>query len=159
MAGRARAVPALDRLVHLASFLLVSHPTPVRDAIAHFRDKLDRDPLWLEDAAFGESEGRPFAAVKQALAQYVGGKATEIGLTPNTTTALAMVYHGLRIRANQEIVTKRLSAQRIRTSHSPYKVSYARVATGVMNIPGEIDQYSARFGRWPDEAAVGRRSV
>ena len=58
---------------HLASFLLVSHPKPVADAIERFRRKLDADPGWIEQAAFSDSEGRPFAAVKRALADYVGG--------------------------------------------------------------------------------------
>jgi selenocysteine lyase/cysteine desulfurase len=39
-----------------------------------------------------------------------------------------------------EEVTRRLLAKRIRTSSSPYKVSYARVAAGVMNFPEEIDR-------------------
>jgi selenocysteine lyase/cysteine desulfurase len=43
--------------------------------------------------------------VKQALADYVGGKPDEICLTSNATQALAMAYHGLRIRADQEILT------------------------------------------------------
>lgn len=37
-------------------------------------------------------------------------------------------------------VTRRLEAKSIRTSSSPYKVSYARVAAGVMNLPEEIDR-------------------
>jgi isopenicillin-N epimerase len=90
---------------HFASFLLASHPKPVADAITAFRDKIDRDPLWIEAAAFSDTEGRPFATVKQSLARYVGGQPTEICLTSNTTTALAMAYHGLRVRSNQEILT------------------------------------------------------
>jgi isopenicillin-N epimerase len=90
---------------HLASFLLVSHPKPVADAIERFRGKLDADPVWLEDAAFSDSEGRPFVAVKRALADYAGGSPQEICLTSNTTGALAMAYHGLRIREGQEILT------------------------------------------------------
>src|SRR6185295_14259904 len=52
-----------------------------------------------------DSEGRPLQATKRALAEYVGGKPDEICLTSNTTTALAVAYHGLRIRADQEILT------------------------------------------------------
>lgn len=91
--------------VHLASFLFVSHPRPVAEAIEQFRRRIDADPLWIEDAAFSDAEGRPFAAIKTALADYVGGKPEEICLTSNTTSALAMAYHGLRLRAGQEIVT------------------------------------------------------
>jgi selenocysteine lyase/cysteine desulfurase len=97
--------PLTKAWTHFASFLLVSHPKPVADAIENFRQKIDNDPLWIEAAAFSDSEGRPYAAVKRALAEYVGGLPEEICLTSNTTTALAMAYHGLRIRQNQEIVT------------------------------------------------------
>jgi len=33
----------------------------------------------------------------------------------------------------------KLSAKNIRTNSSPYRVSYARVAAGVMNFPEELD--------------------
>ena len=113
---------ATDKM-HFASFLFVSQPAPVAAAIEKFRRKLDADPTWIEDIAFGDSEGRPFQDVKKALAGYVGGEPEEICLTSNTTGALAMAYHGLAIRADQEIVTTehdhyshhesiRLSAQR-----------------------------------------------
>jgi selenocysteine lyase/cysteine desulfurase len=38
-----------------------------------------------------------------------------------------------------EAVAARLSERRIRTSSSPYKVSYARVGAGIVNFPEEID--------------------
>lgn len=97
--------PLAKDWTHLASFLLVSHPTPVAEAIEHFRKKIDADAGWIEEAAFSESEGRPFSAVKRALADYTGGTPEEFCLTSNTTTALAMAYHGLRIRQNQEVLT------------------------------------------------------
>src|SRR4029453_7481713 len=73
---------------HLAMFLLVSHPKPVAEAIDTFRRKIDADPLWLEAAAFEDIEGRPFHAIKTALAGYVGGTPDDICLTSNTTGAL-----------------------------------------------------------------------
>jgi selenocysteine lyase/cysteine desulfurase len=97
--------PLSPEWVHLASFLFVSHPRPVAEAIDRFRQKIDADPLWIEEAAFSDAEGRPFAAIKKELAEYLGGKPEEICLTSNTTTALAMAYQGLRIRGNQEILT------------------------------------------------------
>src|SRR5687768_12501662 len=39
-----------------------------------------------------------------------------------------------------EAVTQRLTARKFRTTSSPYKTSYARVATGVMNTPAEIER-------------------
>ena len=124
--------PAVRRLftlapdwTHLASFLIASHPKPVSEAIDHFRRKLDADPAWLEQAAFSDAEGRPFSAIKKALAGYVGGDPQEICLTSNTTGGLAMTYHGLRIRADQEIVT---------TEHDHYahheSIRYAAARSG-----------------------------
>src|SRR5438552_8603731 len=88
--------PLASDWTHLASFLLVSHPKPVAEAIERFRRKIDADAGWIEQAAFSDSEGRPWRAVKRALAGYVGGTPQELCLTSNTTTALAMACHGLR---------------------------------------------------------------
>jgi selenocysteine lyase/cysteine desulfurase len=104
-----RAVRALfplsPDLVHMATFLFVSHPKPVAEAIDFYRKKIDADTTWIEQAAFDDSEGHPFTAMKKALADYVGGLPNEICLTSNTTQALAMAYHGLRIKSSQEILT------------------------------------------------------
>ena len=117
--------------MHLASFLLVSHPKPVTEAIAHFRQKIDLDPLWIEAAAFSDTEGRPFAAIKHALADYVGGQPAEICLTSNTTTALAMAYHGLRIRTNQEILTTEHDHY---SHHESIRFAAARSGCGVRYV-------------------------
>jgi isopenicillin-N epimerase len=97
--------PLASDWVHLASFLFVSHPKPVAASIEYFRRKLDADPVWIELAVLSDSEGRPYEAVKRSLAEYIGGKPLEICMTSNTTGALAMAYHGLRIRGDQEIIT------------------------------------------------------
>ena len=97
--------PLAPDWTHLSAFLFVSHPKPVAESIDYFRKKLDSDVVWLELAVLTDAEGRPYEAVKRALAEYVGGKPAEICMTSNTTGALAMAYHGLRIRADQEILT------------------------------------------------------
>ncbi len=97
--------PLRSDWTHLASFLFVSHPRPVAEAIETFRAKIDADPPWIEAAAYTDSEGRPFRAIKAALAQYLGGKPEELCLTSNTTTALALAWNGLRIRADHNILT------------------------------------------------------
>ncbi len=91
--------------IHLASFFLVSHPRSVRASIERYRDQLDENPLWLEEALFEPGGVNPIVAVKEALAGYLGGAAAEIALTPNTTTGLALLYNGLVIRRDQEILT------------------------------------------------------
>lgn len=97
--------PLSRDLTHLAAFLFTSHPRPVADAIEMYRRKIDADPTWIDAAAFDDAEGHPFSAMKEAVANYLGGKPEEICVTSNTTQALAMAYHGLRIRPNQEILT------------------------------------------------------
>src|SRR5439155_3909034 len=124
--------PLAPDWTHLSSFLFVSHPKPVAEAIDHFRRKLDSDAMWIEIAAFTDAEGRPFAAVKRALAEYTGGMPAEIAFTSNTTTALAMAYHGLRIRADQEIVTTEHDHY---SHHESIRYAAARSGCGVRYIP------------------------
>jgi isopenicillin-N epimerase len=118
--------------IHLASYIFVSHPKPVADAIELYRRELDADPLWIEAAAFSESEGKPFAAAKKALADYVGGTPDEICFTSNTTQALAMAYHGLRIRGSQEILTTEHDHY---SHHESVRYAAARSGCGVRYIP------------------------
>jgi selenocysteine lyase/cysteine desulfurase len=120
--------PLSRDLVHLGAFLFVSHPKPVADAIETYRKKIDADPLWIEAAAFDDAEGHPFTAMKKAVADYVGGKPEEICLTSNTTQALAMAYHGLRIRPNQEILT---TAHDHYSHHESIRFAAARSGCGV----------------------------
>lgn len=101
-----RALFDLDPgFIHLASFFLVSHPKPVREAIDEFRRRLDADPTWLEEAMFAEGHPHLQDRVRAAIAAYVGGRSDEIALVPNTTTGLALVYNGLRLKPGQEILT------------------------------------------------------
>jgi selenocysteine lyase/cysteine desulfurase len=153
--------PLAPDWTHLSSFLFVSHPKPVAAAIDHFRKKLDSDAFWIEIAAFTDGAGRPFVAVKRALAEYIGGSPAEIALTVNTTTALAMAYQGLRIRGDQEIVT---------TEHDHYShhesIRYAAAHSGcrvryipLFDTPAAADagQIAERVGRaiTPKTRAVG----
>jgi selenocysteine lyase/cysteine desulfurase len=146
---------------HLSSFLFVSHPKPVADAIDYFRRKLDSDPMWIEIAAFTDAEGRPFTAVKRALAEYTGGTPAEIAFTSNTTTGLAMVYHGLRIRGDQEILTTEHDHY---SHHESIRYAAARSGCGVRFIAlfdqpatARADQIVDRIARAikPNTRAVG----
>lgn len=87
--------------IHLSSFFLVSHPRPVRDAIEKHRKAIDENPFEYVEASFFSMPGR----IQKAVAEYVGGKPEEIALTNSTTMGLAFVYHGLPIKAGQEILT------------------------------------------------------
>jgi selenocysteine lyase/cysteine desulfurase len=135
--------PLATDWIHLASFLLVSHPKPVADAIERFRRQIDADPAWLEQAAFSDTEGRPFEAIKRSLAEYIGGQPNEICLTSNTTSALAVAYHGLRIRRDQRILTTEHDHY---SQHESIRYAAARSGCGV--------DYVALYDR-PAEATAG----
>jgi len=117
--------PLSAEWTHLASFLLASTPKPVADAIAQFRQRLDVDPGWLEDIVALEGERKPYTDIKRAMAYYLGDTPQNICMTSNTTTALAMAYQGLRIRADQHVLT---------TEHDHYShhesIRYAAMRSG-----------------------------
>ena len=88
-------------LIHLAGFFLASHPGPVREAIERHRAGLDADPIgyWFAHEKTQE------AAVLKAAAGYLGVSPTEIALTDSTTMGLGLLYGGLALKADQEILT------------------------------------------------------
>lgn len=93
--------PLSRDLIHLAGFFLASHPTPVREAIDRHRAGLDADPIgyWFAH------ETKQEAAVLQAAAAYLGVDPTEIALTDSTTMGLGLLYGGLTLSPEQEILT------------------------------------------------------
>jgi selenocysteine lyase/cysteine desulfurase len=92
----------LDRSwLHFGSFLLVSHPAPVRAAVERFRRELDRNPaLAVEEGLFARAD-----AVRSAAAAYLGGSAAEVAQTDSTTMGLAFAYAGLDLAVGDEILT------------------------------------------------------
>jgi selenocysteine lyase/cysteine desulfurase len=93
--------PLSRDLIHLAGFFLASHPMPVREAIERHRAGLDADPIgyWFTHEKTQE------AAVLKAAASYLGVGPTEIALTDSTTMGLGLLYGGLALKADQEILT------------------------------------------------------
>jgi selenocysteine lyase/cysteine desulfurase len=149
--------PLAPDWVHLSSFLFVSHPKPVAEAIDRFRRKLDADPLWVEIALLTDAEGRPYEAVKRALADYIGGAPHEIAPTSNTTSALAMAYHGLRIRGDQEILTTEHDHY---SHHESIRYAAARSGCGVRYVALYDAPASASAGQIVDRLAraIGPRT-
>jgi isopenicillin-N epimerase len=78
--------------IHLATFALASHPRPVREAIQKYRRALDENPFLVVDRGLWgpEAENLPHK-VREAAAEYAGGRPEEIALTGNTTMGLALV--------------------------------------------------------------------
>lgn len=109
--------------IHLALFFLASHPKAVRDAIEEHRSKIDANPLLtVENAIFEQTDENIPLQVCQAIATYIGGDPQDIALTQNTTTGLALIYHGLPLREGDEILT---------TTHDHYVHHESiRLATG-----------------------------
>jgi isopenicillin-N epimerase len=93
-------------LAHLSNFYFASNPTPVREAIARYRDAFDVNPYnFLDDNMFARDEDMLWRRVCAAAADYVGGHSDEIALTSSTTHGLALVYNGLVLKPGQEVLT------------------------------------------------------
>jgi selenocysteine lyase/cysteine desulfurase len=88
-------------LAHFATFYLVSHPRPVRDAIEALRRALDENPFEVVEHGLFTRPGE----VRRAAAAYLGGRPEDVGLTRATTEGLALIYAGLRLRPGEEILT------------------------------------------------------
>ncbi len=85
---------------HLAGFLLATHPRVVREAIHQHEKSFDRNPVhYLEREVVAREE-----AVREAAAQYFGGDKSQYGLTSSTTMGAALVYNGVQIRPDQEVL-------------------------------------------------------
>ena len=86
--------------IHLATFLLASHPKPVAAAIERHRKAFDENPAdyWHEHFMTIDHQ------IAAAAAEYMGGEAWQIALTDSTTMGLAMVYSGLKLRPGDEIL-------------------------------------------------------
>ena len=92
--------------LHFGTFYLVSHPRQVREAVARYARELDGNPLSIEELFDpAHADDNRATRTKLALAGYLGGRREELALTANTTTGLALLYNGLRIRPDQEILT------------------------------------------------------
>jgi selenocysteine lyase/cysteine desulfurase len=98
-----------DEYVHLASLLIASHPRVVRRAIEEHRRALDTNPAdylhrrWALQADGIDEDGEE--QVMRAAARYLETEPDLVALTDSTTMGLAMVYNGVAIRPDQEILT------------------------------------------------------
>lgn len=91
--------------IHLALFYLASHPRAVRQAIEKYRQAIDRNPVITVDHAMFETAQNLTTATCETIARYIGGAADDIALTQNTTTGLALLYHGLPLKPGDEVLT------------------------------------------------------
>ncbi|MHC8318546.1 pyoverdine-tailoring periplasmic protein PvdN [Pseudomonas sp. LB3P31] len=101
--------------LHFANFLVTSHPRPVREAIERHRANLDRNPGRAMDWDLGETEKRE-QEVRLWAGRYLKAKPEQIALTGSTTEGLSLIYGGIHVRPDQEILT---------TEHEHYATHYA----------------------------------
>lgn len=101
--------------IHFSNFLVTSHPKPVRDAIEQHRARIDRNPGLAMDWDLQETWKRE-AEVRLWAGRYLKAKPGQIALTGSTSEGLAMIYGGLHVRPDQEILT---------TVHEHYATEYS----------------------------------
>jgi isopenicillin-N epimerase len=130
---------------HLGLFFLASHPKPVRDAIEEYRKKLDANPLLtVEHGMFDfEHPGSSLAdRAANAIGRYLGASGEDVALTGNTTTGLALIYHGLPLRAGDEVLT---TAHDHMVHHESIRLATERAGATYRKIPlfDSFDRISA----------------
>ncbi|MDP4573339.1 aminotransferase class V-fold PLP-dependent enzyme [Pseudomonas sp. LPH60] len=101
--------------IHFSNFLVTSHPRPVREAIERHRANIDRNPGLAMDWDLQEPWKRE-AEVRRWAGRYLQAKPGQIALTGSTSEGLAMIYGGLHVRLDQEILT---------TVHEHYATEYS----------------------------------
>jgi selenocysteine lyase/cysteine desulfurase len=95
--------------------------------------------------------------VCEAAAEYTRGKPEEIALTSSTTMGLALIYNGLRVRPQQEIVTTThdhfVHHEAIRVAAGRAGASVRKVALYDAPAAASADEMAARL-----KAAIGPRT-
>ena len=87
--------------VDMSAMLIASHPKPVREAIERHRRGLDEQPIeYLE-----QNNRRLQNLARERTGAYMGLEAADVALTDSTTMGAGLVYHGLRLRPGQEVLT------------------------------------------------------
>jgi selenocysteine lyase/cysteine desulfurase len=99
-----RAQFALDPpATNFSTFLLAPHPRPVRAAIARYARALDRDAKRYLDQQ--ENANAAEQRVRTAAARYLNIDVGELALTDSTTMGLALLYGGLQLDEDDEVLT------------------------------------------------------
>jgi selenocysteine lyase/cysteine desulfurase len=113
--------------LHLSALLVAAHPRPVREAIERHRRALDEDPVLYLEANNGRLRGE----TRAAAAAYLGASLDEVALTDSTTMGLGLVYHGLRLRRGDEILT---TEHDYYATHEAVRLAAARAGARVRRV-------------------------
>ncbi|BDB19310.1 class V aminotransferase [Pseudomonas sp. CYM-20-01] len=90
--------------LHFSNFLVATHPKPVREAIERYRAQIDRNPGLAMDWGLQETWKRE-GQVREWASRYLKATPAQIALTGSTSEGLAMIYGGIKVRPDQEILT------------------------------------------------------
>lgn len=113
--------------VYLTGLLLSSHPRPVREAIDAHRRGLDANPaLYMHDHEHPDEN-----IARQRAAEYLAVQPGEIALTDSTTMGVGLLYGGLNVRPDQEIVT---TTHDHFVTHETLRLRQVRSGTAVRKI-------------------------
>ncbi len=98
--GAVRDLFNLDRQkLHFASFVLTSHPAPVRREIERLQKQFDSDPMASKEhfSVFIEK-------MHNSAATYLKTDFKNIAFTDSTTMGLGLLYNGIKLSPGQEIL-------------------------------------------------------
>lgn len=143
--AKVRAQFALDPgWMHFASFFIASHPAPVREAIDGWRRTMDRNPFQVIEQGMFEDEAHNIPLqVRTAIARYLGGHAEDVALTRSTTEGLALVYHGLPLKAGDEVLA---TTHDHYSHHESIRLATRRVGATMRRVPLFDDAAQASTG-------------
>jgi isopenicillin-N epimerase len=116
-----------DAVIHMSAMLLSSHPQSVRKTIEEHRRGLDADPFTY----IVENNHRLLDASRAAAGSYLGVDGSNIALTDSTTMGVALVYNGLRLTPEQEILT---TEQDYYVTHESIRLAARRTGARVRRI-------------------------
>jgi isopenicillin-N epimerase len=116
-----------DEFIHMSAMLISSHPKPVRRAIREHRRGMDADPLTY----VFDNNRRLQEEARAAAGQYFGVEASDIALTDSTTMGVALVYNGLRLTPDQEILS---TEQDYYVTHESIRLAGQRTGAKVRRI-------------------------
>ena len=141
--------PLTRDYVHLASFLLVSHPKPVAEAIERFRRELDANPVLALEREFASN--KQTSRTRGAAGTYMGVAPDEIALTDSTTMGLATLYNGLRLAPGDEILT---TTHDHYSTHESLRLAAARTGATIRKV-ALYDEAAAATGDGMTAALAG----
>jgi isopenicillin-N epimerase len=115
------------RWTHMGGLLLASHPAPVRLAIERHRRGLDANPVHYLHERGPALE----AVVLRSAGAYLQARPTDIALTDSTTMGLGLLYNGLELRAEDEVLT---TTHDFFATHVSLRLKAARSGASVRHV-------------------------